>query len=165
MTDKLRIGINGFGRIGRMVFRAAMARDDVEIVAINDLLPADHLAYLLKYDSVHGSFAHAVTGTKDALVVDGRQIVSFSEKDPSAIHWGDAGVDLVIESTGLFLTTEAASAHLGAGVGKVVLSAPPKDDTPVFVRGVNADAYNGQVVISNASCTTNCVAPLTKVVA
>jgi len=164
MTDKLRIGINGFGRIGRMVFRAAMARNDVEIVAINDLLPADHLAYLLKYDSVHGGFAHAVKGTEDALVVDGRQIVSFSEKDPSAIRWGDAGVDLVIESTGLFLTTETASAHLGAGVGKVVLSAPPKDDTPVFVRGVNADAYGGQAVISNASCTTNCVAPLTKVV-
>jgi len=164
MTDKIRIGINGFGRIGRMVFRAARARDDLEVVAVNDLLPIDHLAYLLKYDSVHGAFAGEVAADTGALHIDGRGVAAFEEKDPAAIRWADAGVDLVIESTGRFLTTEAAEGHVKAGARKVVLSAPPKDDTPVFVMGVNAADYAGQDIVSNASCTTNCVAPLAKLV-
>lgn len=162
MADKIRIGINGFGRIGRMVFRAAQARDDLEVVAVNDLLPIDHLAYLLKYDSVHGAFAGEVATEAGALNIDGRKVFAFEEKEPSAIRWADAGVDLVIDSTGRFLTTEAAEGHIRAGVQKVVLSAPPKDDTPVFVMGVNATHYDGQAIVSNASCTTNCVAPLAK---
>ncbi len=164
MADKIRIGINGFGRIGRMVFRAAAARDDLEIVAVNDLLPIDHLAYLLKYDSVHGTFPGRVETAAGALVVDGRKIAAFEEKDPAAIRWAEAGADLVIESTGHFLTTEAAEGHIRAGAGKVVLSAPPKDDTPVFVMGVNAADYAGQDIVSNASCTTNCVAPLARLI-
>lgn len=162
MADKIRIGINGFGRIGRMVSRAARARDDLEVVAVNDLLPIDHLAYLLKYDSVHGAFAGEVAAETGALRVDGRRVVAFEEKDPAAIRWGDVGVDLVIESTGRFLTTETAEGHVRAGAKKVVLSSPPNDDTPVFVMGVNATAYAGQAIVSNASCTTNCVAPLAK---
>lgn len=162
MADKIRIGINGFGRIGRMVFRAAEARGDLEVVAVNDLLPIDHLAYLLKYDSVHGAFAGAVETGAGELVVDGRKVRAFEEKEPSAIGWGDLGVDLVIDSTGRFLTSEAAEGHIRAGARKVVLSAPPKDDTPVFVMGVNADKYDGQAIVSNASCTTNCVAPLAR---
>ena len=163
MADRIRIGINGFGRIGRTVLRAAMARDDLEIVAINDLLPIDHLAYLLKYDSVHGGFPGEVGAEDDALVIDGRKVRAFEAREPGAIGWAKAGVDLVIELTGRFLTTETAEGHLKAGAGKVVLSAPPKDDTPVFVMGVNADAYDGQKIVSNASCTTNGVAPLAKV--
>lgn len=162
MADKIRIGINGFGRIGRMVFRAAEGRDDLEVVAVNDLLPIDHLAYLLKYDSVHGAFAGEVTTEPGALNVGGRKVLAFEEKEPSAIRWGEAGVDLVIESTGRFLTKEAGEGHIKAGARKVVLSSPPNDNTPVFVMGVNADRYDGQVVVSNASCTTNCVAPLAK---
>jgi glyceraldehyde 3-phosphate dehydrogenase len=164
MTSKVRIGINGFGRIGRMVFRAARARDDVEIVAVNDLLPTDHLAYLLKYDSVHGRFDGQVASEKAALCIDGRAVAVFEQSDPGAIGWADAGVDLVIESTGRFLTSELAQSHLHAGAGKVLLSAPPEDDTPVFVMGVNASDYAGQAIVSNASCTTNCVAPLAKLV-
>ncbi|WP_026784070.1 type I glyceraldehyde-3-phosphate dehydrogenase [Pleomorphomonas koreensis] len=164
MADKIRIGINGFGRIGRMVLRAAGARDDLEIVAVNDLLPIDHLAYLLTYDSVHGAFPGRVETAAGALVVDGRAVAAFEEKDPAAIRWAEAGVDMVIESTGRFLTTEAAEGHLRAGAGKVVLSGPPKDDTPVFVMGVNATAYAGETIVSNASCTTNCVAPLAKLI-
>ncbi len=164
MTAKVRIGVNGFGRIGRMVFRAAMARDDVEIVAVNDLLPIGQLAYLLKYDSVHGGFAEEIAVDERALRVDGRAVAAFAEKEPSAIPWGDAGVDLVIESSGRFLTTKLAEGHLQAGAGKALLSAPPKDDTPVFVMGVNATDYAGQAIVSNASCTTNCVAPLAKLV-
>lgn len=162
MADKIRIGINGFGRIGRMVFRAAEGRDDLEVVAVNDLLPIDHLAYLLTYDSVHGAFAGEIATEPGALNVGGRKVLAFEEKEPSAIRWGDAGVDLVIDSTGRFLTTEAGEGHIKAGAKKVVLSAPPKDDTPVFVMGVNATRYDGQTVVSNASCTTNCVAPLAK---
>jgi glyceraldehyde 3-phosphate dehydrogenase len=162
VTDKIRIGINGFGRIGRTVLRAAMARDDVEIVAINDLLPIDHLAYLLKYDSVHGRFWGSVAAADRALDIDGGMIRAFSEQEPSAIGWGEVGVDLVIESTGRFLTKEAAEGHLAAGAAKVLLSAPPDDDTPVFVLGVNATNYVGERIVSNASCTTNCVAPLAK---
>ena len=162
MTSRLRIGINGFGRIGRMVLRAAMTRDDIEVVAINDLLPIEHLAYLLKYDSVHGAFGHDVAAGADALDVAGRAIAAFREKDPAAIGGGDTGADIVIESTGRFLTSAEAEAHLRGGAGKVVLSAPPKDGTPVFVMGVNESAYAGERIVSNASCTTNCVAPLTK---
>jgi glyceraldehyde 3-phosphate dehydrogenase len=162
MTDKIRIGINGFGRIGRTVLRAAMAREGVEIVAVNDLLPIDHLAYLLKYDSVHGRFWGSVTAADKELDIDGRTVRAFSEQEPSAICWGEVGVDLVIESTGLFLTKEAAEGHLAAGAPKVLLSAPPEDDTPVFVMGVNATDYAGESIVSNASCTTNCVAPLAK---
>jgi len=164
MTSRVRIGVNGFGRIGRMVFRAATARDDVEIVAVNDLLPIDHLAYLLKYDSVHGAYPGDVAADAGALVVDGRKVAAFEEKEPAAIRWADVGVDLVIESTGRFLTKEAADGHLRAGAKKVVMSGPPKDDTPVFVLGVNAEHYAGQAIVSNASCTTNCVAPLAKLV-
>lgn len=162
MTDKIRIGINGFGRIGRTVLRAAMTRDDVEIVAINDLLPTDHLAYLLKYDSVHGGFGCSVFAAAGALDINGSRVRAFSEREPSAIRWGEVGVDLVVESTGFFLTKKAVEGHLAAGAGKVLLSAPPEDDTPVFVMGVNAIDYAGENIVSNASCTTNCVAPLAK---
>ncbi len=164
MTSKIRVGINGFGRIGRMVFRAALTRQDIEIVAVNDLLPVDHLAYLLKHDSVHGSFHGEIVADERALRVGGRSVAVFEEKNPSAIHWADTGVDLVIESTGRFLTMEQVEGHLNAGAKKVLLSAPPKDDMPVFVMGVNAADYAGQVVVSNASCTTNCVAPLANLV-
>jgi glyceraldehyde 3-phosphate dehydrogenase len=164
MTSKARIGINGFGRIGRMVLRASMLRDDVEIVAVNDLLSIDHLAYLLKYDSMHGRFAGEVAAEANALRIRERRVGAFAKKDPSAIPWAEAGVDLVIEATGLFLTAEQAEGHLQAGASKVLLSAPPKDNTPVFVMGVNAADYAGQAIVSNASCTTNCVAPLAKLV-
>ena len=162
MTDKIRVGINGFGRIGRTVLRAAMVRDDVEIVAINDLLPIDHLAYLLKYDSVHGGFGGSIVAADRALRIDDARIRAFSEREPGAIDWGEVGVDVVIESTGLFLTKKVVEGHLAAGAGKVLLSAPPEDDTPVFVMGVNASSYAGESIVSNASCTTNCVAPLAK---
>ncbi|KJF72063.1 type I glyceraldehyde-3-phosphate dehydrogenase [Agrobacterium arsenijevicii] len=162
MTDKIRIGINGFGRIGRTVLRAAMARDDIEIVAINDLLPIDHLAYLLKYDSVHGGFKGSISTSDGALVIDGDRLRAFSEREPGAIGWGEVGVDVVIESTGFFLTGKAVEGHLAAGASKVLLSAPPEDNTPVFVMGVNANGYAGEAIVSNASCTTNCVAPLAK---
>lgn len=164
MSSKIRVGINGFGRIGRMVFRAAMERDDIEIVAVNDLLPTDHLAYLLKYDSVHGEFTGEIAAEERGLRIAGRVVAAFEEKDPSAIRWGDLEVNLVIDSTGRFLTKKEAEGHLHTGVGKVLLSAPPKDDTPVFVMGVNAADYAGQAVVSNASCTTNCVAPLAKLI-
>ncbi|PKR88701.1 type I glyceraldehyde-3-phosphate dehydrogenase [Pleomorphomonas diazotrophica] len=164
MADKLRIGINGFGRIGRMVFRAARSRDDLEVVAVNDLLPIDHLAYLLKYDSVHGAFPGTVETADGALVVDGRTVLAFAEKDPAALPWAKADVDLVIESTGRFLTLDSTEGHIKAGAKKVVISGPPTDNTPVFVMGVNAAAYAGETIVSNASCTTNCVAPLAKLI-
>jgi glyceraldehyde 3-phosphate dehydrogenase len=141
-----------------------MTRDDIEIVAVNDLLPIDHLAYLLKYDSMHGRFAEEIATEKNALRIGGRMVAAFEEKDPAAIRWADAEVDLVIESTGRFLTTEQAQGHVRAGAGKVLLSAPPKDNMPVFVMGVNTADYAGQTIVSNASCTTNCVAPLAKLV-
>ncbi|WP_243382158.1 type I glyceraldehyde-3-phosphate dehydrogenase [Geothrix alkalitolerans] len=160
----LKIGINGFGRIGRMVFRAA-AQDfpDLEVVAINDLLEPDYLGYLLRYDSVHGRFRGKISLEDGHLVVDGRKIRLTAEKDPAALRWNEAGVDVVVESTGLFLTEELASKHLAAGAKKVVLSAPSKDATPMFVYGVNHETYAGQAIVSNASCTTNCLAPLAKV--
>ena len=160
----LKIGINGFGRIGRMVFRAAtQSFQDVEIVAINDLLEPDYLAYMLKHDSVHGRFKGEVSVDGDALVVNGRRIRLTQERDPAQLRWSEVGADVVIESTGLFLDHDSAAKHLAAGVKKVLLSAPSKDDTPMFVYGVNHQSYAGQDIISNASCTTNCLAPVAKV--
>ncbi len=161
----LRVGINGFGRIGRMVFRAAVQNfaQDVEIVGINDLLEPDYLAYMLRYDSVHGRFAGEVSVDGDHLVVNGRRIRLSAERDPSALRWGDVGAQVVIEATGLFLDKPTAEKHLAAGAKKVLLSAPSKDDTPMFVYGVNHTSYAGQAIVSNASCTTNCLAPVAKV--
>ncbi len=161
----LKIGINGFGRIGRMVFRAAIQNfaNDVEIVGINDLLEPDYLAYMLTYDSVHGRFKGEVSVDGNHLVVNGKKIRLTAVKNPAELAWGDIGADIVIESTGLFLTKETAEAHLKAGAKKVILSAPSKDDTPMFVFGVNDSTYAGQTIISNASCTTNCLAPVAKV--
>jgi glyceraldehyde 3-phosphate dehydrogenase len=159
----IRIGINGFGRIGRATLRAALGRDDVQVVAVNDLLELPHLAYLLKYDSVHGRLGRDVAVEDGGLVIDGRRVRASAVKDPAASAWDAAGVDVVIESTGIFLTREKAEGHLRAGARRVVVSAPTKDDTPVFVYGVNTDAYAGQAVVSAASCTTNCLAPIAKV--
>ena len=159
-----RIGINGFGRIGRMVFRAAIQHfPDLEIVGVNDILEPDYLAYMLKYDSVHGRFKGDVRVEGGNLVVNGRTVRLTAEKDPAALKWDEVGAEIVVESTGLFLDKETASAHLKAGAKKVILSAPSKDDTPMFVYGVNHGTYAGQAIISNASCTTNCLAPVAKV--
>ncbi len=160
----IKIGINGFGRIGRMVFRAAVQNfSDIEVVAINDLLEPDYLAYMLKHDSVHGRFRGAVSVDGNSLVVDGRKIRLTQERDPANLKWGEVGAEVVIESTGLFLTKETAQKHVDAGAKKVILSAPSKDDTPMFVYGVNDKTYKGEAIISNASCTTNCLAPVAKV--
>ena len=160
----IKLGINGFGRIGRMVFRAAVKSfSDIEIVGINDLLDPDYLAYMLKYDSVHGRFDHDVKVDGSTLVVDGKKIRLTAEKDPANLKWNEVGADVVIESTGLFLTDETARAHIKAGAKKVIMSAPSKDATPMFVFGVNDKTYAGQDIISNASCTTNCLAPISKV--
>jgi glyceraldehyde 3-phosphate dehydrogenase len=158
-----RIGINGFGRIGRMVFRAARGRADLEIVAVNDLLEVPHLAYLLKHDSVHGRLPGTIQAAPAGLVVDGRPVRVTAEREPGAVRWADAGVDVVVESTGVILTGARAQAHLEAGARRVVISAPAKDDLPVFVPGVNSAAYRGQPIVSAASCTTNCLAPIAKV--
>jgi glyceraldehyde 3-phosphate dehydrogenase len=160
----IKIGINGFGRIGRMVLRAAIKNfPEVEVVAINDLLEPDYLAYMLQYDSVHGRFQGTIAVDGDTLVVDGKQIRLTQEKDPANLKWADAGATVVVESTGLFLTKETAQKHIAAGAKKVILSAPSKDDTPMFVYGVNDKSYKGEAIISNASCTTNCLAPVAKV--
>jgi glyceraldehyde 3-phosphate dehydrogenase len=161
----IKIGINGFGRIGRMVFRAAVQNfaDDIEVVGINDLLEPDYLAYMLKYDSVHGRFKGEVSVDGNTLVVNGKKIRLTAVKDPAELKWGEIGADIVVEATGLFLTKETAEKHLAAGAKKVILSAPSKDDTPMFVYGVNDKTYAGQAIISNASCTTNCLAPVAKV--
>jgi glyceraldehyde 3-phosphate dehydrogenase len=161
----IKVGINGFGRIGRMVFRAAVQNfaNDIEIVGINDLLEPDYLAYMLKYDSVHGRFKGDVAVEGNTLVVNGKPIRLTAVKNPAELKWDEVGADIVIESTGLFLTKETAEAHLKAGAKKVILSAPSKDDTPMFVYGVNHETYAGQAIISNASCTTNCLAPVAKV--
>jgi len=160
----IRIGINGFGRIGRMVFRAALLRDDVEVVAINDLLEPDHLAYMLKYDSVHGRLGESIAVHESGLQVGERRIRLTKVKEPQALAWGDVGADYVVESTGIFLSQDKARAHLEAGAKKVVISAPAKDDTPVYVYGVNHETYAGAPIVSCASCTTNCLAPIAKVV-
>ena len=162
--NKIKVGINGFGRIGRLVFRAAMEREDVEIVGINDLLSPDYMAYMMKYDSVHGAFNGKVEYNDNQMIVNGHAIRVTAEKDPANLKWGDLDTDYVVESTGLFLTKEKAEAHLKAGAKRVVMSAPSKDDTPMFVMGVNNHEYKGEPIISNASCTTNCLAPLVKVV-
>jgi glyceraldehyde 3-phosphate dehydrogenase len=161
----IKVGINGFGRIGRNVLRSAVQNfaGDIEVVAINDLLEPDYLAYMLKYDSVHGRFKGEVSVEGNTLVVNGRKIRLTQERDPAALKWNDVGADIVIESTGLFLTKDTCQKHLDAGARKVIQSAPSKDDTPMFVFGVNSDKYAGEAIISNASCTTNCLAPLAKV--
>ena len=160
----IKLGINGFGRIGRMVLRAAIQNfPDIEVVAINDLLEPDYLAYMLTYDSVHGRFKGEVAVDGDTLVVNGKRIRLTAVKDPSELKWSEVGADIVLECTGLFLTKDAGEKHLAAGAKKVIFSAPSKDDTPMFVFGVNDKTYAGQAVISNASCTTNCLAPVAKV--
>jgi len=160
----IKIGINGFGRIGRMVFRAAIQNfKDVEVVAINDLLEPDYLAYMLKYDSVHGRFKGEVAVDGNTLIVNGKKIRLTALKDPAELKWGEVGADIVVESTGLFLTKETCQKHIAAGAKKVIQSAPSKDDTPMFVYGVNDKTYKGEAIISNASCTTNCLAPVAKV--
>ena len=160
----VKIGINGFGRIGRLVFRAAMERKDVEVVAINDLMEVDYIAYQLRYDSVHGKFAGSVEVKDGHLVVNGKTVRVTAEKDPAQLKWGEVGADYVVESTGLFLTKEKAQLHLQAGAKKVILSAPSKDDTPMFVMGVNNKSLTKEMdIVSNASCTTNCLAPIVKV--
>ena len=160
----IKIGINGFGRIGRMVFRAAIQNfHDIEVVGINDLLEPDYLAYMLKFDSVHGRFQGEVSVDGGHLVVNGKKIRLTQERDPAALKWNEIGADVVVEATGLFLDQATAEKHLAAGAKKVLLSAPSKDDTPMFVYGVNHGSYAGQAIVSNASCTTNCLAPVAKV--
>ena len=161
----IKVGINGFGRIGRMVFRAAVENfsKDIEIVGINDLLDPDYLAYMLKYDSVHGIFNHDIKVEGNYMVVDGKKIRLTAEKDPTQLKWNEVQADVVVESTGLFLEDAKARMHIQAGAKKVIMSAPSKDSTPMFVYGVNDKTYAGQDIISNASCTTNCLAPIAKV--
>ncbi len=161
----MKVGINGFGRIGRMVFRAAVENfsKDIEIVGINDLLEPAYLAYMLKYDSVHGQFKGEVSVEGNNLIVNGKKIRLTAEKDPANLKWNEVGAEIVVESTGFFLDKETATKHITAGAKKVILSAPSKDDTPMFVYGVNHKSYAGEAIISNASCTTNCLAPVAKV--
>lgn len=161
--SKIKVGINGFGRIGRLVFRAAQKRDDIVVVGINDLIDVDYMAYMLKYDSVHGRFDGTVEVKDGKLIVNGNTIRVTAEKDPANLKWNEVGAEYVVESTGLFLTKEKAQAHIDAGAKKVIMSAPSKDDTKMFVYGVNSDEYAGQAIISNASCTTNCLAPVAKI--
>ena len=162
--SQIKIGINGFGRIGRLVFRAAVKQGGVEVVGINDLISVDYMAYMLRYDTVHGHFDGTVEVKDGNLVVNGKTIRVTAEKDPANLRWNEIGAEYVVESTGLFLTKELAGAHIKAGAKRVVMSAPSKDDTPMFVMGVNNDTYAGQEIVSNASCTTNCLAPLAKVI-
>lgn len=160
----IRVGINGFGRIGRLVFRAAQERNDIEIVGINDLIDVEYMAYMLRYDTMHGQFKGSVEVKDGKLVVNGKSIRVTAEKDPANVKWNEVGADYVVESTGLFLTKEKAQGHIAAGAKYVVMSAPSKDDTPMFVCGVNTDSYvKGTQFVSNASCTTNCLAPIAKV--
>jgi len=160
----MKIGINGFGRIGRLAFRAAIDRPDIEIVGINDLVEPDYMAYMLKYDSTHGQFKGTIAVEGGHLVVNGKTIRVTAEKDPANLKWGEVGAEIIIESTGLFLTQETAQKHIDAGAKKVVMSAPAKDDTPTFVMGVNHKELKAdQTIVSNASCTTNCLAPIAKV--
>ncbi|MFY0606380.1 MAG: type I glyceraldehyde-3-phosphate dehydrogenase [Cyclobacteriaceae bacterium] len=162
--SKVKIGINGFGRIGRLVFRVAAEKENIEVVGINDLLDVDYIAYMLKYDSTHGRFKGTVEVTDGKLIVNGSEIRVTSERNPADLKWGDIGVDYVVESTGLFLTKESAKGHIEAGAKKVVMSAPSKDETPMFVMGVNEEKYTSDMqFVSNASCTTNCLAPIAKV--
>lgn len=163
--EKIRIGINGFGRIGRLIFRVAMEQEDIEVVAINDLVALDYLVYLLKYDSTHGRFKGEVGIEDGHLMVNGKSIRISAQKDPSQLNWGEVGADFIVESTGLFLTEEMAVKHIEAGAKKVIMTAPSKDATPMFVMGVNHETYHSDMkIVSNASCTTNCLAPLAKVI-
>ncbi|MBQ1241623.1 MAG: type I glyceraldehyde-3-phosphate dehydrogenase [Oscillospiraceae bacterium] len=160
----IKVGINGFGRIGRMIMRALSNHPEVRVVGINDLLPADYLAYMLKYDTMHGRYPGEISFGAQTLIVDGKEIAVFGEKDASRIPWGKIGAEYVIDCTGLYLTKEKAQAHIDAGAKKVIMSAPSKDDTPMFVMGVNQDTYTSDMkFVSNASCTTNCLAPIAKV--
>ncbi|MBQ2133677.1 MAG: type I glyceraldehyde-3-phosphate dehydrogenase, partial [Bacteroidales bacterium] len=159
----IKIGINGFGRIGRLVFRAAQERDDIQVVGINDLIDVEYMAYMLKYDTMHGKFNGTVEVKDGKLVVNGNEIRVTAERNPADLKWNEIEAEYVVESTGLFLTKEKAEAHLQAGAKRVVMSAPSKDDTPMFVCGVNLNEYVGQNIVSNASCTTNCLAPIAKV--
>ncbi len=159
----IRIGINGFGRIGRFVMRLALERNDIEVVGINDLIDVDYMAYMLKYDSTHGRFKGTVEVKDGHLVVNGKSIRVTAEKDPANLKWNEVNADVVVEGTGIFLTDETARKHITAGAKKVVLTGPSKDDTPMFVMGVNHETYAGQDIVSNASCTTNCLAPIAKV--
>ena len=161
---KIKIGINGFGRIGRLVFRASLKHENLEVVAINDLIDVEYMSYMLRYDTVHGRFDGTVEVADGKLVVNGKTIRVTAERNPENLKWNEVGVDYVVESTGLFLTYETAMAHIKAGAKRVVLSAPSKDETPMFVMGVNHKSYNGEQIVSNASCTTNCLAPLVKVI-
>lgn len=161
--EKIKVGINGFGRIGRLVFRASIVRNDIQIVAINDLLDVNYMAYMLKYDTVHGPFKGVVDVKDGKLVVNGNEIRVTAEKDPANLKWNEVNAEYVVESTGLFLTKETCEKHIQAGARVVVMSAPSKDDTPMFVMGVNNTTYAGETIVSNASCTTNCLAPITKV--
>jgi len=160
----IKIGINGFGRIGRLVFRAAQSFENVQVVGINDLISAEYMAYMLKYDTVHGRFQGTIEVENGNLVVDGKSIRVTSEKNPEDLKWNEIGAEYIVESTGIFLTKEKVQAHIQAGAKRVIMSGPPKDDTPMFVMGVNHQAYKGETILSNASCTTNCVAPLAKVI-
>lgn len=161
----IKIGINGFGRIGRLVFRAGLSRPDVEFVGINDPgMTPDYMAYMLRYDTIHGKFDGTIEYDEDSITVNGHKVMVYAKMSPSEIPWGEIGAEYVVESTGLFLTKEKAQGHIDAGAKKVVMSAPSKDDTPMFVMGVNHTAYAGQDIVSNASCTTNCLAPLAKVI-
>ncbi|EIV4331054.1 glyceraldehyde-3-phosphate dehydrogenase [Salmonella enterica] len=160
----IKVGINGFGRIGRTVFREAQKRSDIEIVAINDLLDVNYMAYMLKYDSTHGRFDGTIEVDNGQLIVNGKIIRVTTERDPNNLKWGEIGVDVVAEATGIFLTDETARKHITSGARKVVLTGPSKDNTPMFVKGVNLDKYRGQDIVSNTSCTTNCLAPLAKVI-
>ena len=163
--SKIKIGINGFGRIGRLVFRVAVSKSDkVEVVGINDLLDVDYIAYMLKYDTIHGRFDGTIEVKGGNLIVNGQTIRVTQEKDPNNLKWNEVGAEYVVECTGLFLTTEKAQMHINAGAKRVVMSAPSKDDTPMFVMGVNNKKYKGEAIVSNASCTTNCLAPLAKVI-
>ena len=160
----IKVGINGFGRIGRMVFRASVNHPEIEVVGINDLCPADYLAYMLKYDTMHGQFQGTVESTENSIIVNGHEIPISAERNPADLPWGKLGAEYVVESTGLFLTQEKAAGHLTAGAKKVIMSAPSKDATPMFVCGVNLDKYTTDMnFVSNASCTTNCLAPIAKV--
>ncbi|MBR2894834.1 MAG: type I glyceraldehyde-3-phosphate dehydrogenase [Oscillospiraceae bacterium] len=160
----IKVGINGFGRIGRMVFRASVNCPEIEIVGINDLCPADYLAYMLKFDTMHGIFQGTISHTEKAIIVNGREIPVFSERNPGDLPWGEVGAEYVVEATGMFLTKEKSQGHIDGGAKKVIMSAPSKDDTPMFVYGVNHNTYTSDMTfVSNASCTTNCLAPIAKV--
>lgn len=161
---KIRIAINGFGRIGRVVFRQSQFRSNIEVIAINDLLSTEYIAYMLKYDSIHGKFNGDITVDNKSIIVNNNRIYTFSEKNPKNLMWKKLKIDVVVESTGIFLTKDMAYAHILAGAKKVVMTGPSKDDTPMFVRGANFNKYNNENIVSNASCTTNCLAPLAKII-